>query len=466
MELTSYVWFSGNKWVRTTACILLLFTSHNLWSTPQTTNIAKAKTENTQSEFEPREIKSSESITINLNRVSLTTALRIITNRLGKNLILDSGIQDKTLKMFLENILPFDAFVGILEANNLWYKELEGNIFYVTPAEKLEAHSVVKNIACTYANAEELKEIVQSFIVSETGSVMADKRTNTLVIKERPAVIAKMERLIAELDRPSKQVYIQAEIVEVSSTNDTELGVQWLWNSANYKSLDGKVGTDFGLQSSTTNVENQNSGTTSNFPFPLGSGLGIGILNSDVSVVLHALSIANDVNLLSRPRVVTMDNQESVIEVGDQIPFKVLNEFGVTSFEFKDATIQLVVKPHIIDSEFIMLQIAPKADFQNGATADGTPIIATRKAATNVKVRNGQTIVIGGLIRDSQTVTQSKVPILGSIPLLGALFRNKKTVQMKTELLVFVTPIILEEDTQDFFRKEFELKHKLQEEFK
>lgn len=113
-----------------------------------------------------------------------------------------------------------------------------------------------------------------------------------------------------------------------------------------------------------------------------------------------------------------------------------------------------------------MLQIAPKADFQNGATADGTPIIATRKAATNVKVRNGQTIVIGGLIRDSQTVTQSKVPILGSIPLLGALFRNKKTVQMKTELLVFVTPIILEEDTQDFFRKEFELKHKLQEEFK
>ncbi|MFQ5641859.1 MAG: type II secretion system protein GspD [bacterium] len=412
-------------------------------------------------------MQERENITINLDGVSLINALRLVTGRLNKNLILDSGIHDKTLNMYLENIQAFDAFVGILQANDLWYKELDGNIYYVSPAEKLGTDAIVKNIPCKYANAEELQQILQTLVVSKSGAVIADKRTNTLLVKERPTLIAKMEKLIAELDRPAQQVYIQAEIVEVSSTNDQEFGVEWLWKSANYQSLDGKVGTDFNLQQNATEVvDDAGEETAPEFPFPIGNGLGIGILNSDISVVLHALSIANDVNLLSRPRLVTMDNQESVIEVGDQIPFKVLNEFGVTSFEFKDATIQLVVTPHIIDSEFILLQIAPKADFQNGTTSDGTPIIATRRAATTVKVRNGQMIVIGGLIRDSQAITQSQVPLLGSIPLLGALFRNKKTIQRKTELLVFVTPIILNDNSDDFFKKDFELKHKLQEKFK
>jgi type IV pilus assembly protein PilQ len=162
-----------------------------------------------------------------------------------------------------------------------------------------------------------------------------------------------------------------------------------------------------------------------------------------------------------------MDNQEAVIEVGDQIPFKKLNEFGVTSFEFKDATVQLVVKPHIIDSEFILLEVAPKADFQNGFTPDGTPIISTRKASTNVKVRSGETIVIGGLIRDSLIKNEQKVPILGDIPLLGWLFKSTKSTKVKTELIVFITPIIIEDEIEtQHFQEDFELRKKMRENFK
>jgi type IV pilus assembly protein PilQ len=219
------------------------------------------------------------------------------------------------------------------------------------------------------------------------------------------------------------------------------------------------VGSDFGL--------NFGENSESSVPFPAGSGLGIGILNTDVEAVLHALAERNQVNLLSRPRVVTMDNQESVIEVGDQIPFKKLNQFGVTSFEFKDATVQLVVKPHIIGSEFILLEVAPKADFQNGFTPDGTPIISTRKASTKVKVRNGETIVIGGLIRDSLIKNEQKVPILGDIPLLGLLFKSTKSTKVKTELIIFITPVILDDELEtQHFQKDFELRKKMRENFK
>lgn len=417
--------------------------------------------------FYAQQKPDSNTVTLNLHEASLIKTLRLITNRLGKNLILDSKLEDKTVNMYLNEIHPFDAYMAILKANNLVYQELNGNVFFVSKPEKITTSTVVKNITCKYANAVDLQAILKDVIVSEFGNVMADKRTNTLIIKESPQILAKMASLIAELDRPNKQVYIQAEIVEASSKNDTQVGVEWLWDSADYKSLDGKIGTNFGLRPAESIDATGAETTTSGAQLPLGDGLGIGILNADIDIVLHALSEVNNINLLSRPRVVTMDNQEAVIEVGDQIPFKVLNEFGVTSFEFKDATIQLTVKPHVIDSSYIILEVSPKADFQNGVTADGTPIIATRKASTKVKIRDGQTIVIGGLIRDSQTTVQRKVPILGDIPILGNLFKSNKSINLKTELLVFITPMILPDDpTLHDFKEDFELKDKVQKKLK
>lgn len=447
--------------------VFFLFIQNNIWPGTTESNASIIRiTRSLEGQINQKKSTESEIITLNLTGVSLINTLQLLTNRLNKNLLMDPDIQDRTLNMYLTNITPLEAFSAILKANNLGYRELEGNVFYITKAEKIGKQTVVKNISCKYADAEELQKILNKVVVSKFGTVMSDKRTNTLIIKESPEVIAKMEKLIQELDRPIKQVYIQAEIVEISSINDTELGVEWLWKTANYKSITGQMGTNFGLRTKTSLTKDIEE-TSQDVQLPVGNGFGIGILNSNINAVLHALSEQNDLNLLSRPRLITMDNQQSVIEVGDQIPFKVLNEFGITSFEFKDATIQLLVKPHIIDSKYIMLEVAPKADFQNGTTADGTPIIATRKATTTVKVKNGQTIVIGGLIRDSKTITQRKVPVLGNIPLLGALFRNKKSNKIKTELIVFITPIILEDEVSpNLFRQDFKLKNKLQKELK
>ncbi len=408
---------------------------------------------------------NNETINLNLQNVSLKNTLQLLCRKLNKNLLMDPEINDLPLNMNFSKIKPEDAFAAILQASGLSYKELEGNVYYVSTAEKIGDQTIVKNITCKYANAEDLAKILTRMISTDIGAVMADKRTNTLIIKERPEIISKMQHLIQKLDRSTKQIYIQAEIVEISSTDGKELGVEWLWKTANIKSIDGHVGTDFNLRNNQLNVSDQTGQTqvTKDFPFPTGSGLGIGILNTDFEGVLHALAEKNNVNLISRPRIVTMDNQESVIEVGDQIPFKRLNQFGVTSFEFKDATVQLTVRPHIIDSSFVLLQVAPKADFQNGFTPDGTPIISTRRASTNVKVRNGQTIVIGGLIRDSSIENQKKVPILGDIPLLGHLFKSTVTSKVKTELIVFITPKILADNlSPKTFQKDFRTKSKLQ----
>ncbi|MCH8020882.1 hypothetical protein IH785_13600 [candidate division KSB1 bacterium] len=406
-------------------------------------------------------------INLNLKGVSLKNTLQMLCNRLGKNLLLSSDVSNRMLHMNLQNITPRDAFSVILQTNNLAYKAMAGNVWFVASSKTIGDRTIVKNVACKYADAGEMVQIL-SRIVNDVGAVIADQRTNMLIIKGTPEAIRRMEKLIEELDRPTKQVYIQAEIVEVSATDDKEFGVEWLWKNANFRSFQGKVGSDFGLKFNPANAgENSESSETVPVPFPTGSGLGIGILNTDVEAVLHALAETNNVNLLSRPRVVTMDNQEAVIEVGDQIPFKKLNQFGVTSFEFKDATVQLVVKPHIIDSEFILLEVAPKADFQNGFTPDGTPIISTRKASTKVKVRSGQTIVIGGLIRDSLIKNQKKVPILGDIPLLGWLFKSTKSTKVKTELIIFITPFILEDEIEtQHFQEDFELRKKMRENFK
>lgn len=413
-----------------------------------------------------------ETINLNLTGVSLKNTLQLLCNRLGKNLLLDPAVDERRLNMSLTNITPMEAFAAILEASDLGYKDLEGNVLYVANSEKIGKQTIVRQIKVKYANAAELQKILSNVVVSEFGTVMADERTNTLVIKESPDVIARMVKLIVDLDKPVKQVYIQGAIVEVSSTNDTETGVEWLWKDANFKSFKGQIGTDFSIVSGTqTTGETPSSDVSLQYsdeiPFPVGTGLGIGILNSSINSVLHFLKASNNLNLLSRPRVTTLDNQESVIEVGDQIPFKVLNQFGVTSFEFKDATIQLLVKPHVIDSQFVMLQVSPKADFQNGVTPDGQPIIATRKASTTVKVRNGQTIVIGGLIRDSIISTEKKVPILGSIPVLGFFFKSTKATKIKTELIVFLTPLILDDQMNSrFFEKDFRFMDKVRKKLK
>jgi len=415
--------------------ISIIFLTESFWYETPTRLLAQTKKEGL--------------ISINLKDASVNNVLKVLGEKTGLKFVVDPAIQNRRVTVNINDVLADDAISVIMESNGLGYRSIEGvDVYMVSDLRKIMSRTVVKKVSCQFAEAVKLQKILNQIVTPGVGAVLADERTNSLIIKENPEVIDRLEELIDELDKPTPQVYIQAAIAEISLTKNSEAGLEWLWKDPNLASSTDRVGTKFDLRQTKTGGQGQSQymdGEGNPFPLglPIGQGLGIGIINIHIDAVIHAIQTDYDLNILSRPHLVTLDNQEASIEVGDQIPYKVLSQYGITSYEFKSATVKLLIKPHINNDRTITIDIKPNADFQNGQTPDGIPIIATRKASTQVKVGNGKTIIIGGLMRDSDVQTISKVPILGSIPILGALFRSKINKKEKTELVIFITPRIM-----------------------
>jgi len=388
--------------------------------------------------------ESSGMVTINLKDASFNNVLRVLGEKTGLKFVADPEIQERRITVNLNNVTPEDAITAIMNSNGLAYRKIEGvDIYFVGDVRKIQRRTIIKHYRCQYADAVELQNALNRLATPGAGLVIADERTNSLIIRENPELLAYIEDLLKELDQPTPQIYIQAAIVEISQTKESDTGVEW------YDDLgsNNRIATRFDMRPITPQSNYfDNAGERLGTGLPLGQGLGIGIIYKSFDAVLGALQSDKEVNILSRPYLITLDNKTAQIEVGDQIPYKVLNQYGITSYEFKAATIKLLVKPHINNDQTITVDITPNADFQNGQTSDGTPIIARRTANTTIKIQNGETIVIGGLIRESNTKTISKVPILGSIPLIGVLFRSKLDQKVKTELVVFINPTIVTDE--------------------
>ncbi len=415
--------------------ISIIFLAESFWYETPTRLLAQTKKEGL--------------ISINLKDASVNNVLKVLGEKTGLKFVVDPAIQNRRVTVNINDVLADDAISVIMESNGLGYRSIEGvDVYMVSDLRKIMSRTVVKKVSCQFAEAVKLRDILNQIVTPGVGAVLADERTNSLIIKENPEVIDRLEELIDELDKPTPQIYIQAAIAEISLTKNSEAGLEWLWKDPNLASSTDRVGTKFDLRQTKTGGQGQSQymdGEGNPFPLglPIGQGLGIGIVNVHIDAVLRSIQTDYNLNILSRPHLVTLDNQEASIEVGDQLPYKVLSQYGITSYEFKSATVKLLIKPHINNDRTITIEIKPNADFQNGQTPDGIPIIATRKASTQVKVGNGKTIIIGGLMRDSDVQTISKVPILGSIPILGALFRSKINKKEKTELVIFITPRIM-----------------------
>ena len=403
--------------------------------------------------FALAQTESGSKISINTKDASIYNVLKILESKTGMKFVVDPAIQDRRLTVNLEDMYPDEAISVIMESNDLGFRRVEGvDVYIVSDKHRIMRETEIRRYPCHFSNALQLQKMLQSIVTPNVGAVIADERTNSLIIRENPETLELLEVMLEELDRPTPQIYIEAAIAEISLSKNNESGIEWLWKDPDLASSSDGVGTRFDLRRSGSASSGTASSQTEYLDgtgslwgpsLPIGQGLGIGILNTHIDVVMHAIQTNYDLNILSKPYLVTLDNEEATIEVGDQIPFKVLNQYGITSYEFKSASVKLSVTPHVNNDNTITIQIRPNADFQNGQTPDGVPIIATRKADTKVTVENGRTVVIGGLMRESTTETISKVPILGSIPLIGALFRSKVKQSTKTELVVFLTPKIM-----------------------
>ena len=270
-----------------------------------------------------------------------------------------------------------------------------------------------------------------------TGNVkiVADEETNALLITTFVRNFPAVEKLVKQLDVLLPQVLIEAQIIEVTLDDDSVFGVEWMWEqgtTVNDKTYQQEGTTDFGLADQIF-------------------GLKYGILSSKLDTMLHALTKDTKVNILSTPRVMTKNNQEAVINVGQAVPFLVSTQETatggiLTSTDFRDVGVILTVTPRINRSGTVSLDVNQQINSLVEFTLFDAPIISTREASAFVTIKDKQTMVIGGMIKDDKTETVHKIPVLGDIPLLGKLFRRTDTRIEKTELMVFITPHVVYTD--------------------
>jgi general secretion pathway protein D len=287
------------------------------------------------------------------------------------------------------------------------------------------------------------------------GFIQADPTTNTLIITASESVYRDLRAVIDKLDARRAQVYIESLIVEVDASKAAELGVQWAGMSGNSTS-GTRIGGITGFSTLGNNLINQAAANAAGSVLPPGSGLTLGILNqSGLGALAHALETDTSANILSMPNLITLDNEEAKIVVGSNVPFitgqyttaasstgsAAVNPFQTV--ERQDIGLTLQVKPQISEGGTVKMLIHQETSAVTDKTNPAGLITSKRSIDTNVLVNDGQIIVLGGLIDDNMQDSVEKVPVLGSIPILGGLFRYKTRSHVKTDLMVFLRPTII-----------------------
>jgi type IV pilus assembly protein PilQ len=376
--------------------------------------------------------------------------------------------------------VPWDqALDVILKAKNLGMVR-EGNLIRVAPEAELakEAEEEVARakaavelkpidtrlIPLSYADAAALLPRVQD-VLSPRGRASVDARTNMLIVSDVAANIALAEDLVRNLDAQTPQVSIEARIVEANTTFLRDIGIQWGGNTINSAATGNPTGIAFpstvgvagGAVDALTNTNGLQTAAASpnyvvNLPAPVGTGSGgalgltLGSVNGNVNINLRLSSLENtgEVRIISAPKITTLDNIEASIEQGVSIPISVVSAAG-TNTVFVDAKLNLTVKPHVTNEGSVIMNVAVtrnEPDFVN-TSANGTPTIQKKQAHTEMLVRDGDTAVIGGIYTRNAGLSYAKVPWFGDIPVIGWLFKNRRENDDRTELLIFITPRIV-----------------------
>jgi len=453
--------------------------------------------------FEEREYEGSR-VTLNFQDIAVRSVLQLIADVSNLNIVVSDSVTG-SLTLRLSNV-PWDQALDIvLETKNLDMRR-SGNVIWIAPIREISEREQqvlraradrqtleplrTAMISVSYANANELANLIQtassegsseSGLLSDRGSVTIDERTNTLLVQDTADRIEEIRQLVSELDRPVRQVLIESRIVIARHDFNHQLGVRFGVSAAREDSRGNVIATSGSSvaldEMNNLSLINRRLGTGSSLPNTLpddaGSGidtpslldrlnvnlpvsnpagrLGFSILAADylLDLELSALETEGNGEVISTPRVITANQTEAFIQQGVEIPFEEATSAGATSVQFKEAVLELRVIPLITPDNRVQLDLNVKQDtvgeiFQTGR-GGSVPSIDTRELLTKVLVENGQTVVLGGIFQEERNFTTSKVPVLGDVPVVGPLFRRRGTDQQKRELLIFVTPSILDD---------------------
>jgi type IV pilus assembly protein PilQ len=423
---------------------------------------------------------SGEPISVNLKDVDLRDFFRLIHEISGLNIVVDPNVKGN-LTIVLDDV-PWDQALDIVLRNNGLEKQLDGNVLRIATRETVkkeaeqsrdlakaqaEAADVITTTrVLSYAKADTMVPTLKKFL-SSRGDVLADSRSNTLIIRDIPSVLPVLDNLLRQLDRKSQQVEIEARVVAATRSFSREIGTQFAFSSAldagsSILGGDAGVGTspiirNFGpgqLPAPPVIVGTGGSSTTSGSQ-PLNTNLGVGSPTSGISYAFSAKNFALDFiitaaedrgvgKLLSKPKLITQNNEKATVKQGTKIPIQTIVN-NTVSVQFVDAVLQLSVTPQITADGTVFMDVQVENDQIDQAIqrVNGIPAIDTQAAETKVTINDGGTVVIGGIIVSTQRTDIQQVPLLGSLPVVGNLFRHTTVSSNAQELLFFLTPRIL-----------------------
>ena len=402
--------------------------------------------------------RGGPTVSLDVQGADIYTVLRSISEYSGVNIVMGYDVRQEVsqpVSFHLQDVPWGDALEMVLRSAHLWYRE-ENGIIRVDTEENLRDEELNRSTAArqledvlplttrivnvVYANADELKLAVMKSL-SGRGMIEVDDRSNSLVVTDIPNRVNALVEMIQHLDSQTPQVEIVAKLVEVDARVSRSLGAFWGITQFGGNSITGIDPVFDGVG------QPQQGSVGSNQILDPAANLLFGVVEDwgQVSVALSALEQENKANIISNPRITTVNNRQARILVGQKIPLIVLDEAGNTVTQLTTIGITLEVNPHINDNNYITLDLHPEvSDLSSEATVQGGVIINTSEADTRVMVKNGETAVIGGLIRSNETTLERGVPVLKDIPLLGDLFfKGSQKVKAKRELLIFVTPRIV-----------------------
>ena len=412
-------------------------------------------------------------ISLDFKDADINNILRLIAEVSNLNIVAGEDVKG-TVTIKLQDV-PWDQALDIILLSNNLGKTLDGNILRIAPIDKLEkqrkdALSAKESeakleplrkalIRISYAQANQLKPVIQnSKVLSPRGSIEVDQRTNTLIVMDIQKNIEEAKTIVDNLDTPIPQVLIEAKIIQINPTYTKELGVSWGGNVKTTAS-GGTIAGGGNVSGDLVNGEPPTPLETiiDLAPTTIGPGVGGSLAwgffkdNFDVFNKIAAMEKDEKLEVISSPRVMTLDNQEALVEQGTEVPYlKIDTQAGaaaatsLATTEFKKVTLSLKVIPHVTPDGSVMMDIEAKKDqVSSQLGAGGQPGVDTRKAITKVLVRSGDTVVIGGIYEDTNRDVRNSVPFFGRIPVLNFFFKGTTKKREKTEMIIFITPTII-----------------------
>jgi len=444
--------------------------------------------------LKPKEY-TGERLTLKFQDIEVRPLLQLLADFTGNNIVVSDSVSG-SMSLRLENV-PWDQALDLILTTRGLSARQNGNVIFVAPTSEMAARDaaelaarqqseelaplVTDIVQINYAQASEIANLLRADrdsgkFLSERGSITVDSRTNTLIVNDVPDSLQRTRDLIARLDQPIKQVLIETRIVIATDSFARELGARWGVTAVVERgnNIISTTGTGDGTGSMIGSAVDNIAGTGQ--PFPIGlpaqgnrwnvnlpvtgdraGSFGLAILGSNVmlDLELSALQAEGSGEIVSSPKVITANGHTAVIKQGQEIPYVVPQQGALTppQVQFKEAVLSTEVTPQITPNNNVILDISvtkDEADYSRSIA--GNPPINTREVQTKVQVANGETVVLGGIYEFENLKQTDKVPFLGDLPAIGNLFKRNLDRSSRFELLIFVTPKIIEGDNIELAR--------------